>query len=79
MSCWIHPAGLEGQKVSLQRRTSIIARKPSTLTHLFPTFNETRLMKQTLPAIIQPEELIMPLRDATAKAKTSEEVQNILM
>ncbi len=74
-------AGLEGRKVSLQRRTSSIARKPSTLTDLFPSFQETRGKKQAsmLPAIRQPEELAVPLKDATAAAKSSQEVQQILM
>ena len=74
-------AGLEGRRVSLQRRTSSIARKPSTLTDLFPTFNETRAGARPgpLPAIPQPQELTIPLNQATAAARTSQEVQQILM
>ena len=77
----LYGAGLEGRRVSLQRRTSSINRKPSTLTDLFPSYNETRGKKQPamLPGIKQPEALAMPLREATATAKSSEEVQQILM
>ena len=77
----LYGAGLEGRRVSLQRRTSSINRKPSTLTDLFPSYDETRGKKQAamLPGIKQPEALAMPLREATATAKSSEEVQQILM
>lgn len=73
-------AGLEGRKVSLQRRTSSIARKPSTLADLMPSFNETRARRQPgpLPAIPPPQELSIPLSQATAAARNSQEVQQIL-
>lgn len=74
-------AGLEGRKVSLQRRTSSIARKPSTLTSLLPNFNEGWARRQPgpLPAIPQPHELSIPLSQATTAARSSHEVQQILM
>ena len=67
--------------MSLQRRTSSIVRKPSSLTDLFPTSDDTRSRKRpgVLPAIAQPQQLLVPLREATAAAKTSQEVQKILM
>ncbi|DBA96423.1 TPA: hypothetical protein ACH3X1_015319 [Trebouxia sp. C0004] len=73
--------GLEGRRVSLQRRTSSIARKPSTLTDIFPRFDETRGRKQkhVLPAIQQSDELSVPLKEATATAKSSQQIQQILM
>ncbi|KAA6428312.1 MAG: hypothetical protein FRX49_01908, partial [Trebouxia sp. A1-2] len=74
-------ACLEGRRVSLQRRTSSIARKPSTVTDMFPSFDETRGRKQKhmLPAIQQPYELSVPLKEATATAKSSQQMQQILM
>lgn len=74
-------AGLEGRRVALQRRTSSIARKPSTLTDLLPTFHETRgkVRSGPLPAIPQPLELSVPLKEATAAARSAQDVQQILM
>ena len=73
--------GLEGRRVSLQRRTSSIERKPSTLTDMLPSFDETRGRKQkhVLPAIQQPNELSVPLKEATATAKSSQQMQQIFM
>ena len=74
-------SGLEGRKVALQRRSSSINRKASTVADLFPSFAETRVKKQTavLPAIKQPGELAVPLREATAAAKDAVQMQQILM
>ena len=74
-------AGLEGRKVALQRRSSSINRKASTVTELFPSFAETRVKKQSavLPAIKQPGELAVPLREATAAAKDAVQMQQILI
>ena len=72
-------AGLEGRKVSLQRRTSSITRKPSTLADLLPPLSEAKRQPGSLPAISQPQELSIPLSQATAAARSSQEVQQILM
>ena len=72
--------GLEGRRLSLQRRTSSIARKPSSLTEMFPSFDETRGKKQmhVLPTIRQPDELSVALKEATATADSSQQMQQML-
>jgi len=48
---------------------------------MFPSFDETRGRKQKhlLPAIQQPNELSVSLKEATATAKSSQQMQQILM
>ena len=65
----------------LQRRSSSISKKPTSLLNMLPMFESTRPPnKRTdrLPALEQPSELSVPLRDATAAAKTSDQMQDTL-
>ena len=74
-------AGLEGRSVLLQRRSSSMSKRPSSLISMLPSFEATRPHRHAgaLPAVKPPAELSTPLREATALAKTEVQMQDILM
>ena len=62
----------------LQRRSSSMSKRPSSLISMLPSFEATRPQQHrgALPAI---KPLSTPLREATALAKSEVQMQDILM